>query len=234
MTPVNTGMHTRENLSVLARSEKRALIWIARRLPNFINSDHLSALGLVAMSSAGLSFAAFRLSPWAAVGVVVSLAANWFGDSLDGTVARVRNQQRMRYGFYVDHIIDVAGMAFLIGGMACSRLMNPLVALITLVLFLIVSAESYLATHAAGIFHMSFLGFGPTELRILIAAGAIKVSMSPWVALGALVHVKLFDLGASVASIGLLAAFGVAAIRNTKALYLAEPLPTRCTESRAA
>ena len=71
MTPVNAGMHTRENLSVLARSEKRALIWIARRLPNFINSDHLSALGLVAMASAGLSFAAFRLSPWAAVGVVV-------------------------------------------------------------------------------------------------------------------------------------------------------------------
>jgi hypothetical protein len=61
MTPANAGMHTRENLSVLARSEKRALLWIARRLPNFINSDHLSALGLVAMAAAGLSFAAFRL-----------------------------------------------------------------------------------------------------------------------------------------------------------------------------
>jgi archaetidylinositol phosphate synthase len=234
MTPVNAGMHARENLSVLARSEKRALIWIARRLPNFINSDHLSALGLVAMASAGLSFAAFRLSPWAAVGVVVSLAANWFGDSLDGTVARVRNQQRLRYGFYVDHMIDVAGTAFLFGGMACSGLMNPLIALITLVLFLVVSAESYLATHAAGIFRMSFLGFGPTELRILIAAGAIKAAMSPWVALGFLAHVKLFDVGASVASIGLFTAFGVAAIRNTRTLYLAEPLPTRSPESRAA
>ena len=232
MTPVHAGRHTRENLSVLARSEKRVLIWIARRLPNFINSDHLSALGLVAMASAGLWFAAFRLSPWAAVGVVVSLAANWFGDSLDGTVARVRNQQRLRYGFYVDHIIDIAGTAFLIRGMACSGLMNPLVALITLVLFLVVSAESYLATHAAGTFRMSFLGCGPTELRILIAAGAIKAAMSPSVALGA--HVKLFDVGGSVASIGLLTAFGVAAIRNTKALYLAEPLPTRSTESRAA
>ncbi len=198
MTPVNAGMHTRENLSVLARSEKRALIWIARRLPHFINSDHLSALGLVAMAAAGLSFAAFRLSPWAAVGVVVSLAANWFGDSLDGTVARVRNQQRPRYGFYVDHIIDVAGTRDAASaGWRAQGLMNPLVALTVLVLFLVVSAESYLATHAAGIFRMSFLGFGPTELRILMAVGAIKAAMSPWVALGSLAHVKLFDVGGS-------------------------------------
>src|SRR4029079_2127765 len=123
--------------------------------------------------AAGLSFAAYRVSAWAAAGVVVSLIANWLGDSVDGTVARVRNQQRPRYGFYVDHIIDVAGTTFLVGGMACSGLMSPLIALITLVLFLVVSAESYLATHAAGVFRMSFLGFGPTELRILIAAGAI-------------------------------------------------------------
>src|SRR4029450_10629051 len=114
MTPANAATHTRENLSVLARSEKQALIWIARRLPDFINSDHLSALGLVAMAAAGLSFAAYRVWGWAARGVIVSLAANWFGDSLDGTVARVRNQQRPRYGFHVDQLNHLAGIAMLV------------------------------------------------------------------------------------------------------------------------
>jgi phosphatidylglycerophosphate synthase len=234
MTPVTAGKHTRENMSLLARSEKRALVWLARRLPLFINSDHLSALGLLAMAAAGLSFAAYRVSGWAAAGVVVSLIANWFGDSLDGTVARVRDQQRPRYGFYVDHIIDVAGTTFLLAGMAGSGLMNPLIALIALVLFLAVSAESYLATHAAGVFRMSFLGFGPTELRIVIAAGAIRAAVSPWADLGPFAHLRLFDVGGIVASIGLGIAFVAAAIRNTTALYLAEPLPERRTESRAA
>jgi archaetidylinositol phosphate synthase len=234
MTPGHAGVHTRENLSFLAESEKRALIWIARRLPTAVNSDHLSALGLAAMAAAGLSFAAFRVTGWAALGVVVSLLANWFGDSLDGTVARVRNQQRPRYGFYVDHIIDVAGTALLLAGMACSGLMNPLIALTTLVLFLIVSAESYLATHAAGVFRMSFAGVGPTELRIVIAIGAVKAALSPWATLGSFAHVRLFDVGGMAAAIGMLIAFVVAAIRNTRTLYLAEPVPARSTESRAA
>jgi phosphatidylglycerophosphate synthase len=227
-------VHTRENLSVLARSEKRVLIWIARRLPDSINSDHLSVLGLTAMAAAGVSFAAYRFSGWAAIGVIASLLANWFGDSLDGTVARVRNQQRPRYGYYVDHVIDVAGSAFLFGGLACSGLMNPLVALALLVLYLLVSAESYLATHAAGVFRMSFLGFGPTELRIVLAAGAIKAAISPWATLGSLAEFKLFDVGGVVACVGLFVAFVVSSIRNTRALYVAEPLPARSTKTRAA
>jgi phosphatidylglycerophosphate synthase len=234
MTPANGEMHRRENLSVLARAEKHTLVWIARRLPHAINSDHLSALGLASMALAALSFAAYHVSSWAALGVVLSLAANWFGDSLDGTVARVRNQQRPRYGFYVDHIIDVAGTALLMAGIAGSGLMNPVIALGVLVMFLVVSAESYLATHAAGVFRMSFLGFGPTELRIVIAAGALKAAISPLVDLGSFAHVRLFDVGGVVAIAGLGIAFIVASIRNTRALYLAEPLPARSTESRAA
>jgi len=186
------------------------------------------------MVLAGLSFAAYRLSPWAAAGVVVSLATNWFGDSLDGTLARVRGQQRPRYGFYVDHVIDVAGTTFLVAGIACSGLMSPVVALVTLVLFLAVSAESYLATHAVGVFRLSFLGFGPTELRIVIAIGAVKAALSPWATFGSVGQVKLFDLGGCVASIGLVIAFLVASFRNTRALYLAEPLPSPSRESRAA
>jgi archaetidylinositol phosphate synthase len=234
MTPGNAGIHIRENLSLLARSEKRALIWISERLPKSVNSDHLSALSLTAMAGAGLSFAAYPLSPWAAAGVVVSLAANWFGDSLDGTVARVRQQQRPRYGFYVDHVIDVAGSAMLLAGMACSRLMNPVVALALLAAYLLVSAESYLATHAAGTFRMSFLGFGPTELRIVMAVGAIRAAISPWASLGDAGRVLLFDVGGTVACIGLLVAFVAASIRNTRALALADPRPSASRMSRVA
>ena len=177
MTPVNAGVHTRENLSVLARvGEARCSSGSPSGCPHPINSDHLSALGLAAMAAAGTVVRGVSASPGGPRSASsLSLAANWFGDSLDGTVARVRNQQRPRYGFYVDHVIDVAGSAMLLTGHGvfgadeparsrwpCSRV------------YLLVSAESYLATHAAGIFRMSFLGFGPTELRIVLAIGAIQ------------------------------------------------------------
>src|SRR5688500_15679779 len=95
--------HTREQKSLLADIEKRALIWMAHRLPASINSDHLTALGAVAMVGAGAAFAAVPFTRWALALVPICLAINWFGDSLDGTVARVRNTQRPRYGFYIDH-----------------------------------------------------------------------------------------------------------------------------------
>ena len=217
--------HTRENTGLLATVETRTLRWIAQRLPSRVNSDHLSALGLGAMAAAGLSFAAFRFSPWAVVGVVAALLVNWFGDSLDGTVARVRNQQRPRYGFYVDHVIDLAGTTFLLGGLACSGLMSPLIAAFALAGFLLVSAETYLATHASGVFRMSFMGFGPTELRILIAIGALKAAVDPWVSLGAIGSVRLFDLGAVIAAGGMAIVFVVSAVRNTLALSAADPRP---------
>ena len=111
--------HVRLNTSVLASIEKRTLIWIAGRLPRWINSDHLSALGLAAMAGAGASFVLAGTDPVAgALLVVLCLLLNWFGDSLDGTVARVRNQQRPRYGYYVDHVIDLTGTALLFAGLA--------------------------------------------------------------------------------------------------------------------
>lgn len=228
-------VHTRVNSGITARLEKQLLIWIAQRLPRFINSDHLSALGLAAMAAAGLAFAAYRVTPWAGVAVVVALVANWFGDSLDGTVARVRQQQRPRYGFYVDHIIDLAGTTMLVGGMAASGLMHPLIAGAVLVGYLLVSAESYLATHAAGVFRMSFLGFGPTELRLVLMVGALRAMQSPWVdPTGSGVPVRLFDIGGIVAAVGLGVAFVAASIRNGRALYRAEPIPViACAEEAA-
>jgi archaetidylinositol phosphate synthase len=221
-----TSTHSRENRSLLAGQEKRALIWLANRLPTAINSDHLSAIGLAAMFAAGVSFAAFRMTPWAAAGVVISLAINWFGDSLDGTVARVRNQQRPRYGYYVDHVIDLAGTTFLVAGLAASGLMSPLLAAALLAAYLLVSAETYLATHARGVFRMSFLGLGPTELRILVAAGALKAAYDPFVFIGSIGPLALFDIGGTIASVGLALVFVTSAARNTRALYADERLKT--------
>ena len=122
----------------------------------------------------------------------------------------------------------------LLAGLACSGLMNPTLAVTLLAAYLLVAAESYLATHAAGIFRMSFLGFGPTELRIVLAMGALKVVSSPWIAPWGLLEVRLFDLGGIVAIAGLALAFIVSAVRNTMALYAAEPRPAPADESRAA
>jgi archaetidylinositol phosphate synthase len=217
--------HVRDHRSVLAAAETRVLVWIAARLPGWVSSDQLSCLGLVAMAAAGAAFASMRLAPAAAFGVAAALAANWFGDSLDGTLARVRNQPRPRYGFYVDHVLDIAGTAFLLGGMACSGRMTPVVALAALGAYLMVSAESYLATHALGVFRMSFLGFGPTELRMLLAAGALAAMPDPRVGLGPFGAPRLLDFGGVIAAGGLLAAFAFNAIRHASRLYQAEPLP---------
>jgi archaetidylinositol phosphate synthase len=234
MTAKPAATHIREHRSVLADIEKRTLVTIARRLPRWMNSDHLSALGLAGMALASASFVAFRWNPWAAAaGVIAALAVNWFGDSLDGTVARVRNQQRPRYGFYVDHAIDIAGSSMLFAGMAGSGLMSPLVAMTLLAAYLLVSAESYLATHAAGIFRMSFLGFGPTELRIVLAIGVLRATTSPTSTIGG-VTLQLFDIGGAVAAAGLVFAFLVSSLRNTRALYLAEPIPSGLAESKVA
>ena len=225
--------HVRDNNGLLADVERRALVWMAQRMPRRINSDHLSALGLFAMLGSGLSFAAFALTPWAAWGVVLSLALNWFGDSLDGTLARVRAHQRPRYGYYVDHVIDLAGATFLMTGLAVSGLMNPLIAAALLAAYLLVSAETYLTTHSRGVFRMSVLGFGPTELRILVAIGALRAAYQPWVSLGPLGMLRLFDVGAVIAAASLVVVFAVSAVRNTKALYAAEPPPGRVRPAAA-
>jgi phosphatidylglycerophosphate synthase len=229
--PPRTVAHVRINASITAAAEKRLLTWIAIRLPPWVTSDALSALGLAGMFGVGASFAALRWTPWAAAAIVAFLALNWFGDSLDGTVARVRRQERPRFGYYVDHVIDLAGTTLLMTGVACSGLMHPLSALAILVGYLLVSAESYLATHAAGVFRMSFLGFGPTELRLVLAIGAVKCARSPFIDLFGGSTVRLFDIGGSVAIVGLATAFAAAAVRNTRSLHRAEPLPRTATPS---
>ena len=215
--------HVRQNTSVLAAAEKRALIWMAQRLPRWINSDHLSALGLAAMAGAGLSFWLAASNPLlGAALVVVCLLLNWFGDSLDGTVARVRDQQRPRYGYYLDHVIDLTGTALLFAGLAVSGYMSPLIAVLVVAAYYLVSAETFLATHSRGVFKMAFAGVGPTELRILLAAGALALVDNAWVTPFGVPPVRLWDLGGVIGALGMIGAFVVASARNAHALYLEE------------
>ena len=218
--------HVREHRSVLASAEKRLLIALAQRLPGWLSSDHLTILGLVSMLAAGLAFAAIPVTPWAAALFAAALAVNWFGDSLDGTLARVRCQPRPRYGYYVDHVIDLAGTAALVGGMAASGLMTPTIALALVAAYYLVSAETFLATHSVGVFRLSFAGFGPTELRILLAVGAFFVARNPYATIAGH-RALLLDVGAIVATGSLAAVFVISAIRNASALYQQEPLPRR-------
>jgi phosphatidylglycerophosphate synthase len=215
--------HVRHHNSLLGTIEKRALIWIAGRLPHRIHSDHLSALGLASMAGAGVSFWLTSFHPViGAALVVLFLLLNWFGDSLDGTVARVRNQQRPRYGYYVDHVIDLAGTALLFTGVAMSGYMSPAVAVLVVAAYFLVSAETYLATHARGVFTMAFIGVGPTELRILLAAGAVALIRTPVVRPFGIEPVLLWDLGGMIGTVGMVAAFVITSSRNTRALYLEE------------
>jgi len=217
--------HVREHRSLLAAVEKRLLIRMASHLPASIHSDHLTLLALAAMALAGLGFWLARWdNNWLWV-VVGALAVNWFGDSLDGTLARVRHVERPRYGFYVDHVVDIVGITLLLTGLACSGFMTPVIALSLLVAYLLVSGEVFLATAVRGVFRMSFAGIGPTELRILLSIGAIALRGDPHVSFGALGDARLFDVGGVLAIVGLLIALGWAIVQNTGALARLEPRP---------
>ena len=207
--------------SITSGWERKALLWLAARIPARVNSDHLTLLGFVAMLLAGASYAWAR---WNRAGLLLAtlcLALNWFGDSLDGTVARVRNHQRPRYGFYVDHMIDSIGALFLMSGLAVSTFIDWRVAAAMLTAFLLLSIESYLASYTLGIFRLSFALFGPTEIRILLAAGNLALWFRPNAKVPGYPY-RLFDFCGVLATCGMFVMVVAAAIWHTRTLYRQE------------
>jgi len=202
--------------SMLAGWEKRLLIWMAERTPAWINSDHLTVLGFAAQLLTGLSYVLARWNKFWLIASIGFLALNWFGDSMDGTLARVRQQQRPRYGFYVDHMLDSIGAVALMGGLALSGYMAQAIAAGLLVLFLLLSIQSYLATYTLGEFRMSFWSFGPTELRLLLAAGNIALWRWQMVLHG---RFRLFDVGGTIGILGMTVMLLFFTARNTLRLY---------------
>ena len=147
---------TRIQESVTSGLERKVLPWMAYHMPLWVNSDQLTLLGFVAMFMAGCSYLLGRWHPIGLLLATVCLVVNWFGDSLDGTLARVRNRKRPRYGFYIDHIVDSFGALFLMTGLGLSGYVDSRIAMAMLIAFLLLSIETYLASCTLGIFRLSF------------------------------------------------------------------------------
>ncbi len=215
---------TRVQASLLAPIEKRCLVWLAGRMPTRVNSDHLTALAGASMLAAGLCY--WHGSPGALIAAVLLLAANWFGDSLDGTLARVRRHERPRYGYYVDHVLDALSILFILAGLVLGGHMGLNLGGGFLLAYYLVMIEIVLAAHSVGTFRISSWKFGPTELRILLAAGTLRLLWADEVTIAGSRYL-LFDVGGAVAIAGLMVTFVSSAVGNTLTLYRAEPLPSR-------
>lgn len=211
----------RVHQAITAEAEKRLLIRIAGRLPAWINSDHLTFTGAAALLGVGASF---WLGGGALLFVIPLLVVNWLGDSLDGTLARVRRRERPRYGYYVDHMLDAVGFVAIFGGLILGGHMTPALGLGFLAAYFLVVVEVALATHARGTFRISAFGVGPTELRILLALGTLQLMRAADVFLFGH-RWLLFDVGGAVGIAGFLLTFVYAAVANGVALYREERLP---------
>ena len=214
----------REQTSILAPLERIALHGLVRRMPAAVNSDHLSVLGLLAMLLAGVFYAASRHNPLWLHAVNVCIFLNWFGDSLDGTLARYRNRLRPRYGFYVDHIIDTFGALFLIFGLALSGYMSERVAAAVLIVFMMLAINSYLTAYALGVFKISQWKMGPTEMRLLLMVGNVFLIYRPYTKLFGHRYL-LYDVGGVVSIVGMGIMLIFLSIKNTHTLYQMERLP---------
>lgn len=209
----------RQLAGLTAPLERRAIQFCVQKLPAWVNSDHLSLLGFLALVGAGALYSISKSNPVLYLTLVnVCLLLNWFGDSLDGSLARYRQKQRPRYGFYVDHIIDTIGFFFLIGGMAVSGYMSERVAFGLLTVYYMLMINSNLSAYTLSKFNVSYGLFGPTELRIVLAIGNFFLITHPFSTI--LGHkYLLYDVGGVCSIIGMGITFLIAVLKNIVTLY---------------
>ena len=223
METITVEKQKRELKSILTSAEAAALKWFAARMPNWVNSEHLTLLGLAGMALAGVFYYLSQWNPLLLHVVNLWIVVNWFGDSLDGTLARYRNRLRPRYGYYVDHILDNYGVLFLTAGMAFSGFISPWVAAAVLISYLLLNINIYLATSAVGVFKISFGIFGPTELRALLIIGNLILISRPTVEIFGR-QMLFFDVGGIVAAGSMFVILIISTILNTRKLYCLERL----------
>ena len=170
---------TREMTFLLAAPERRLLIAIASRLPARIVSDHLTAIGALGALCTGIAYALTGIHSYWLWMASMMLVVNWFGDSLDGTLARVRRAERPKYGYYLDHIVDAFSTSAIGIGIGLSPFIELPVALALVVLYLTLSINVYLESHVFGVFQLGYGRIGPTEVRIiLILANTLLLATS--------------------------------------------------------
>jgi archaetidylinositol phosphate synthase len=213
---------------LLARAEARVLDSIAHRLPARVMPDHLTALGVLAAVGIAAAYLLSNLDPawlWAASALLV---VHWLGDSLDGTLARVRRTERPRYGYYLDHLVDALATALIGLGLGLSPYMLLSVGLLIVIAYLILSINTYLETQAFGVFALGYGGVGPTEVRLLL------IALNTAIALGAGLGFSVGELGLTVLDLAGLAIAGVMiaalvsrAARNLRRLAELEPADAR-------
>jgi archaetidylinositol phosphate synthase len=223
MKTITVEKQKRELKSILTSAEAAGLKWFAARMPSWVNSDHLTLLGLAGMALAGVFYYLSQWNPLLLHVVNLWIVVNWFGDSLDGTLARYRNRLRPRYGYYVDHILDNFGVLFLTAGMALSGYISPWVATAVLISYLLLNINIYLATSAVGVFKISFGIFGPTELRALLIVGNLILIGMPTVEIFGK-QMLFFDVGGIVAASSMFVILIISTILNTRKLYCLERL----------
>lgn len=169
--------------SILSASEKKILVWLAERMPSWVTSDMLTFVGFLGALVMATGYALSNLNIhwlWLAC---LGLFINWFGDSLDGSLARVRNTQRKTYGFFIDHNVDVINETIMFIGVGCGPLVNMSFAMLALVGYFMLSIYVYIDCHLKGEMRLTYGGLGPTEFRIILALINIIFMYVPWLRL---------------------------------------------------
>jgi phosphatidylglycerophosphate synthase len=176
-----SGGGKRELTFLLANLERPVLLWLATRVPRSIRSNHLTGLGVLGATGAGIAYALTNYSHawlWVASAMLV---VNWIGDSLDGTLARVRGTQRPKYGYYLDHVVDAYSTAIIGLGLGLSPYVYLGIALGIVIVYLAMSINVYLESTVFGVFKISYGRVGPTEVRlILILLNTTAVITAGW------------------------------------------------------
>ena len=165
--------HKRLNRGLLAEKERQVLLWLAARTPPFVSPDHLTILGLIGGVLTLIGFIACRWSPWFLLPALLGVFLNWFGNSLDGTLARYRKIERPRFGYFLDHSCDLIAQTLTFLGLGLSPYFTLPSALFALSMYLLMSSYTYLKVFILRRHNLSYGGMGATEMRLLVIGWAL-------------------------------------------------------------